>query len=426
MNNDGEVNILDIVRIVNIILEVDPPPTDYELWASDVNLDNSIDVADIVIIVTIIMQTYECPNLYSPCSDNLSICCPDTTGNNIVWDIQIFGAPSGNINSLWDAHILSDDDIWVVGEIRNFDGDSLHNYIRWDGNEWTQGIMNEENNPSPYPHILTSIYGFSQNDLWMTVSLPAYFNGDYWYLYLGVDGYPLSLGEIRNTWGSSSTSMYFSEYSGDIIHWNGEGFTIMETTTGSGSQYDPPYPIWDMYGLDDDHIWTISGHIDLVNPDHPRKLSFYNGIDWVDLYTITTAIQEDDELGGYIYNVWAYGDTVYVSAALNGLWRESISTGEGSYFPLDSLSSINAGWSRGKGLLGNNSHDIFTVSQIAKYAHYNGSSWYFGNEVYDYFISTEYYHLCSGMAVKDNTIILYGNLNLGGYTWIAKGTRVED
>ena len=315
----------------------------------------------------------------------------------------------------------------MVGEIRNFDGDSLHNYIHWDGEEWTQGIIHEDNYGSQFPHIIQSVFGFSEDDFWTATSLPSYYDGSDWYMYLpSDDGYPPGLGVIRYIWGTSSNSMYFSEHSGDIIHWDGEAFTIMETTTGSGSQYNPPFPIWDMYGLDDDHLWTLAGNPDVLNEENPLKISFYNNGEWTDLYEITSPIQEDGTLGGRVYNLWAFGDTLYASAAFRGLWRESITTGEGSYFPLDSLSSINAGWSRGRGLTGNNPHDIFTVSQIAKYAHYNGSTWYFGNEVYDYFISTNYYHLCSGMAVKDNTIILYGNLNLGGYVWIARGTRQED
>ena len=347
VNNDGAIDVLDIVRIVNIIMENDPPPTEDELWASDVNADETTNVQDIVIIVQVIMETDDCPDLYSPCSDNLSLCCMDTTSHQFTWDIQIFGAPSGNINSLYDAHILDD------------------------------------------------------------------------------DGFPSGLGGIRHTWGTNSENMYFSKHSGDIIHWDGFEFTIMETTTGSGSQYNPPFPILDLYGLDENHIWTIAGHSSALNENNPLKLSFYNGYEWTDQYVITSLEFDDSIATGRLYQSWAFGDTLYLSTSYYGLWRESLITGEGSYFPLDSLSSIDAGWSRGKDLAGNNHNDIFTVSQIAKYAHFNGATWYFGMEVFDFFESADLYQLCGGMKVKGNTIILYGDINLGQQVWVARGVRID-
>ncbi|MFQ6092517.1 MAG: hypothetical protein ACE5OR_07540 [bacterium] len=44
-------NVLDDVRVVDIILGIDPPPTEYELWAADFNGDGHIDVLGVVTIV---------------------------------------------------------------------------------------------------------------------------------------------------------------------------------------------------------------------------------------------------------------------------------------------------------------------------------------------------------------------------------------
>ncbi len=49
LNQDGEVNILDIMRTLSIYLENPPPPTDYELNAADVNADSTIDMADVIL-----------------------------------------------------------------------------------------------------------------------------------------------------------------------------------------------------------------------------------------------------------------------------------------------------------------------------------------------------------------------------------------
>ena len=54
VNEDGSVNILDIVLIVNFILGSDFP-TDIEIIASDLNMDNIINILDVVQVVNIIL-----------------------------------------------------------------------------------------------------------------------------------------------------------------------------------------------------------------------------------------------------------------------------------------------------------------------------------------------------------------------------------
>jgi photosystem II stability/assembly factor-like uncharacterized protein len=56
INSDGNINILDIVRGVNIILELPPQPTEYELWAADMNEDGKVNILDLVDIVNIILS----------------------------------------------------------------------------------------------------------------------------------------------------------------------------------------------------------------------------------------------------------------------------------------------------------------------------------------------------------------------------------
>lgn len=60
LNLDGAVNILDTIRIVNIILEVGESPTDIELWAADCNNDGELDILDVVGIVNLILGVGEC------------------------------------------------------------------------------------------------------------------------------------------------------------------------------------------------------------------------------------------------------------------------------------------------------------------------------------------------------------------------------
>mgnify|MGYP001162846211 FL=1 len=56
LNNDRVINVLDILRIINIILITDEDIDLCVLWAADCNLDDSINVTDIIFLVNIILN----------------------------------------------------------------------------------------------------------------------------------------------------------------------------------------------------------------------------------------------------------------------------------------------------------------------------------------------------------------------------------
>jgi len=53
LNQDGLVNIQDIIISINIILGGNP--SDYELWSADLNQDGVIDILDIVLLINLIL-----------------------------------------------------------------------------------------------------------------------------------------------------------------------------------------------------------------------------------------------------------------------------------------------------------------------------------------------------------------------------------
>ena len=56
-NQDGNLNIIDLVKIANLILDGSNTDNfDYTIWASDVNLDASINLLDLVTLVNIILE----------------------------------------------------------------------------------------------------------------------------------------------------------------------------------------------------------------------------------------------------------------------------------------------------------------------------------------------------------------------------------
>ena len=56
MNNDGEINIVDVVQIVNVVLNVGDF-TDEQLEAADYNSDGIVNILDVVQVVGDILGT---------------------------------------------------------------------------------------------------------------------------------------------------------------------------------------------------------------------------------------------------------------------------------------------------------------------------------------------------------------------------------
>lgn len=55
LNSDGVVDVFDVIKIVNIILGIEPDPTEDELCAADYDDDGNIDVFDIIKVVNYIL-----------------------------------------------------------------------------------------------------------------------------------------------------------------------------------------------------------------------------------------------------------------------------------------------------------------------------------------------------------------------------------
>ena len=55
VNNDGSIDVTDIIRTVNIIVNSGFPATDEEICAADINGDSIINILDIVTMANIIL-----------------------------------------------------------------------------------------------------------------------------------------------------------------------------------------------------------------------------------------------------------------------------------------------------------------------------------------------------------------------------------
>lgn len=427
INKDTEHDVLDIILIVNQII-FGENQTPYEKWAADINEDDVITVQDIVYLISRIVNPLPCISQNRYCWFSLDECCADTTTNTFVWEIDTIGVPL-DLNILHDAFIVNADDIWVVGEIiqPDEDGDGWpdrYNALHWNGTEWE--LITIIFPPYYLDGWMDSVFGFASDDLLVTGAIPAHYDGNSWFVPPhDVEDFPSPLSTIRHSWGTSTDNMYFGEDTGDIVHWDGNGFELMETGTGSGSGYETDIQIRDIWGISEDNIWAIAGHHAWITDDLPMTLLHFNGSEWETQYQLTTWEPNPNQLSNFFSDVWAFGDTLYVSTGWYGIWQESINTGEGEYMQAEQ-GFFDPDIIVGKGLRGNYYNDLYTVSWQGKYGHYNGVTWYYGLEVFNELEAMDIYqYKCHGLDARENTIILFGEINIGEKLWVARGERIE-
>jgi len=357
----------------------------------------------------------DCPRGQRPCEGDSAACCPvecpegfhlggvdstdcirDTTSHSFIFELDTFGVyPS----ALYDVAIVNENDIWAVGDIKTgafdttfYNGDTFltpihYNAVHWDGVEWELVRIQPK-------HYLfgqyTSVFGFESNDVWFGSSIVVHWDGNSFTGYGSNEGYPGGF-YAKAIWGTSSSDMYFVGGNGSIVHYDGSSFTKLESGTET--------PLRDIWGLDENHIW-VTGY----ETDWPPKESvtlFFDGMEWTKVKQ--TPPGETGTYGQMLY-VWAFEDSLYITTS-EGLWKESLLTGEGT---MVSRNTLGAGeWTIHR-IRGNGYNDIFILSSGGKILHYNGSTW---RSVFDYqaYFPGEYFFGQYGLEVRGDEIVVVGS-----------------
>ena len=329
-------------------------------------------------------------------SDPVAVHTVDTTSHAIsYWEIDTLGI-SGGIYDLW---IVSENNIWAVGEITvddpdsSFNGTGRQNFnaARWDGEKWNL-IRMERGAP------MESIWYFDDNNIW-AAGIPIHWDGEKWTYYHLWDMGILNAddGGVEHIWATSPDNIYFVGNKGSIVHYDGSTFTKMESGTTCRLE--------DVWGIDDNHIWAVG-----TETNNSRSvILFYNGKEWKTLH------DTDNERKCWSNSVWT--DSPYL-LFLNG--------GSGRYlFNLmqEKLSKYeSAGEWFGYDVYGTAYNDIFASTAGSELLHFNGSTWYLYPEIKAQF--EDYFRI---RAVKANNEIVvaggYYYTGIGGLPIVIRGYR---
>ena len=281
----------------------------------------------------------------------------DTTSHNFSWQTYTFGGANGS-SVLNDVAIINENNIWAVGEIHTAETDQFdsngvwvnpYNLVHWDGQQWELKRIG-----SGYGNPYHTVYAFNENDVWFDGTIqwdgirytahinnfPLEPNGDGW--------------RVNAMWGTSSSDFYVVGNNGNIAHYNGSGWTKIE----SGTDLDIN-DIWGSYNKKTGK-WEILCVASNVFSSLDRVILS------IDPLTNRVTQLSTQPIGGTLRSIWFETQSIYYAAG-GGIYQkhclsESLWKNGSHDITTYSTNKIRA-------------NDIIAVGGVGEVLHFNGKSW---------------------------------------------------
>ena len=294
---------------------------------------------------------------------------PDTTSHNFIFEIDTLGDAS---SLLYDTAIISENNIWAVGDfyLRDSTGqvDPLrYNVAQWDGSQWEVKRITVMFRGNPVTPPLEGISTFSATDIWLVGSLPIHGDGQTWTIFdlRAMPGFETV--SVSKAWGTSPSDMYFVGANGSIVHYNGATWQAMQSGT--------TLPLLDVFGRSATEVYAVGGDRStavVLKYDGTRWATlmnsyyFGNGFDSTELFRT--------QLYGHLNGAWVdESGTLYVV----GEYVYQMKAGQWGFTPGIADNYLNAPiFSRGflTSIRGEAGNDFVTAGERLTVIHHNGSS----------------------------------------------------
>lgn len=334
-------------------------------------------------------------------SSKLSVTTLDTTSNNFTWQTWTFGDGNAGSSVLYDCAIISEDDIWCVGEINIADssenGYTTYNAVHWNGNEWELKRITVSFRGFQITPLLEGAIVFPGRDIWFVGSLPIHDDGENWIIYDLRTTVDPNL-SLSKAWANNSDNIYFVGLNGSIAHYKNGQWLKIESGT------DLPFQ----------DIWGDNGEVLAIASD---KFGF--GGKYLVSLSGNNARQIPTEISTALSfsSIWFKSNRKYFLAG-NGVYaKESLADSTWELDPIAKLLVTYFYSIRGSGL-----NNIVTVGEGSYIAHFNGVSW----KIYDELRNPPDRLL--SVAVTEHMIVAVGNKYLSGienYGLVYLGRRQE-
>lgn len=333
-------------------------------------------------------------NLDNPSTSSLSASprVIDTTSNNFTFKTVSFGG--GTLN---DVAIVSDTDIWAVGQV---DFNSIeYNAVHWDGKEWHfQKIPHYYKGQIFYQQI-NAVFALASNDVWFAGEGVQHWDG---HQFSNVDGVNSKLRKIippqkkgtestsvhgtyllNRIWASSNKNIYIVGLGGTIVHYDGSWHRI---TTGTSLEFNDVYgsngqvlAVCQQYDPEGGKIFSIQGN-------KANQISSNSNL----VYTFNSV--------WFVHNEHYYivGDIGIIEKTLlsDSSWTD------GSSDMIRSTPTL---------VRGNGTNDVFVVGSYGEFLHWNGVRW--KTFIHQTGLTDDGSY--SSIAVNRNLVVAVGVNNIG-------------
>ncbi len=280
---------------------------------------------------------------------------PDTTSHNFTWTIDTFGMHSNS--KLYDVSIISEDNIWAVGEI--FTDEKTFNAVHWNGSNWELKTIPVKifNSNVFIPAITTAIIAFAKDNIFAyssgeIIHYDGIKWGDWHFLYSSY--YDSTFGGFNKLWGPTPNNIYGAGNKGTINHFNGQSWEHIE----SGTHLN----IRDIWGSED-HSTGNQEILALASSTYATE----NGRKILKISNSMVSTVSDSGLPIDLSALWFRSNEKYFVGG-HGLFY-SDSTGNNwkrIEFPNYYITDIR----------GNDLNDFFVVGNYGFASHFNGLTWY--------------------------------------------------
>lgn len=288
----------------------------------------------------------------------------DTTSNNFTFQTFTFGAGNAGSSDLQDVAIISDTDIWAVGEIYLDSADGApdpfpYNAVHWDGKKWglskiySYTICGQQDTTT---YCLRAIFAYSASDIWFSDGGEVlHWTGSVYRRDCSISS--LINGPVNRIWGTPGGALYIVGNGGTIDYSPDRGATWTKVTSGTNLD------IHDIWGATDpatgkEEILAVAS--DLGSSNDRAILSIQGE---------TVREIPDSPINSVLQGVWfapgkhyyVVGDGIYEKSMLSdSAWADSALEFT-QYFTTC--------------VRGNGTNDVFIAGSIGELLHWNGARW---------------------------------------------------
>ncbi len=347
-------------------------------------------------------------------SSTLDVTTMDTTGHQMVWEVDTLGDGPLNSSAFLDVAILNDTLAYAVGQIFLNDSSgridpTAYSLAVWNGSYWRPKRLYYAPNRLVVP--IRGIFPSNSQDIWLAAGSIYRWDGvssqaqlTFSRLDLPNPNATLEKGERL-----SNPRMLAVGNSGTIIEFDGNNWSRIE----GGTDID----LVDLCSADGTNVW-IAG-LDRATYQQSLLLQ-YNGSQFRTAYVYDPAFQNlrrQDSITGIVTSV--YADTkhsLWVTTSSGEYYCPSNTKGEGK---LSWAPDYLAGFTRA--VRGDAPNNVFLAGDYTTLVHFNGYSWHHYRELMRLWDNSaaDFY----AVAVKGTNVFAVGQMN--GYAVVYRGRRIN-